>query len=152
MKNKKTMNRNRNRNRYGGGIFDNLTNSFTGLFSSKSKPSQPTYKPSQSTYQPTYEPTYKTSQSTYQTSQPTYQQTNQSLYSYNGGKRRNYYTLKRNMRGGFEANNSSSNLAFYASPYNGADTSQPQSYVGGKNKKNISRRRKRNISRRRNRN
>jgi hypothetical protein len=115
----KTRTRNRRRNRSGGGWFD-----FGGIFSSKPKQST-TYQPQPTTYQPqptTYQPT------TYQP-QPTTLQSQPTRY---GGKK---YTLKRKMRGGFEPNNTSSNLAFYASPYNGVNTAEPKNIVGGKKRR-----------------
>jgi hypothetical protein len=129
--------------RRGGGIFDNLGQTFSNWGTSISQGAQGLYNKAKqgisgqttsTAYMPTYTsstpaPINTTPQPNYQSNyQPTYQTSNTSNYgNYGGTKKKN----RKNKRGGYRDNVSLTNLASHAAPFSG-NTAEPHNWVGGK--------------------
>ena len=110
----------RHKKNRGGGFFDSVSDSFSGLFGSKK--STPSYNSYSS---PTYSSSYSNPTSSTSYSNPSYSS------SYYGGKRRR---SRKHMRGGFTDNTPTTGLAAHAAPFSGP-TAQPHNWLGGKTRR-----------------
>ena len=131
------MTKSKRSNKRGGGWFDgvsssltNVTNSVTGLFSSKK---QPSYSSSQySSYQPTTSNNFNSTPKS----------------SIIGGKKNGKKKSVRWMNGGFKDNTPTTGLAVNAAPFSGP-TAEPKTWVGGKTRRRKHTRRNRHSRSRR---
>jgi hypothetical protein len=110
----------------GGGMFDNISNTFSGWGSSISNSTSGLFgKKSTST-------TTTTPSSSTTTSTPSSTSTTPMTTSTYGGRRRR--KSRKHMRGGFKDNISRSGLASNASPFSGS-TAKPHNWVGGRTRR-----------------
>ena len=114
----------RHKKNRGGGFFDSVSNSFSGLFGSKK--TTPSYSTSYNSYSnPTSSGSYSNPTYSSSYSNPT------SSGSYFGGKRRR---SRKHMRGGYTDNTPTTGLAAHASPFSGP-TAQPHNWLGGRTRR-----------------
>jgi hypothetical protein len=119
--------RNRSRSRkMSGGFLDSLTNSISSGWNSLSQGASNAWNKTKTATENAY-----TSATSSSTTPSSYTPTTSVTPTYTtGGRKRS-----RKMRGGYQPNSSTTNLAFAASPISGIKSAQPHNWVGGKTKR-----------------
>jgi len=122
--------RNRSRSRkMRGGFLDSLTSSISSGWNSLSQGASNAWNKTKSAATTAY--TSATNASTTPSSYtPTTPTTNVTPTYTTGGRKRS-----RKMRGGYQPNSSTTNMAFTAAPISGIKTAQPHNWVGGKTRR-----------------